>query len=177
MAVAGPSAGSQPLARILAGMHAHHRNVVPALLPSFACVLALLAAGCDDRNAPAGAAAVPGSGEPPPAPAVEAATAAGPDTSDLGPIVLARINANPGVNGTATLVEFRQTSVTTEALGDTMRSAVVEFEGVVTFSSDVSWSWQGPTRAGAPQKFEARAEYFDQGDGWQRVEPLGIYPL
>jgi len=49
--------------------------------------------------------------------------------------------------------------------------------GEVTFSSDVSWSWQGPTKAGEPQKFEARAEYMDQGSGWQLVEPLGIYPL
>jgi hypothetical protein len=91
--------------------------------------------------------------------------------------VLAKINANPVIEGKATLVEFRQKSVATQPLGDKMKSAVVEFEGVVTFSSDVSWSWQGPTKAGEPQKFEARAEYVDQGQGWQMVEPLGIYPL
>jgi hypothetical protein len=95
----------------------------------------------------------------------------------MGAFVLARINANPSIVGTATLVEFRQKSVATQPLGDQMNSAMVEFEGVVTFSGDVSWSWQGPTKAGAPQKFEARAEYLDQGQGWQLVEPIGIYPL
>jgi hypothetical protein len=100
-----------------------------------------------------------------------------PDTGDMGPFVLAKINANPNIAGTATLVEFRQKSVSTQPLGDRMTSAVVEFEGVVTFSGDVSWSWQGPTKAGAPQKFEARAEYVDQGQGWQLVEPIGVYPL
>ena len=100
-----------------------------------------------------------------------------PDTGEMGPFVLAKINANPNIAGKATLVEFRQKSVSTQPLGDKMKSAVVEFEGVVTFSGDVSWSWQGPTKAGAPQKFEARAEYVDQGQGWQLVEPIGIYPL
>ncbi len=92
-------------------------------------------------------------------------------------IVLAKINANPAIEGKATLVEFRQKSVSSQQLGESMKSAVVEFEGVVTFSSDVQWSWQGPTKAGEPQKFEARAEYVDQGKGWELVQPLGIYPL
>ena len=95
----------------------------------------------------------------------------------MGPYILSKINANPAIEGKATLVEFKQKSVSAQPLGDKMKSAVVEFEGVVTFSSDVSWSWQGPTKAGEPQKFEARAEYVDQGNGWQLVEPLGIYPL
>ena len=63
---------------------------------------------------------------------------------DMGDFVLAKINANPAIDGKATLVEFRQKSVAMQPLGDKMKSAVVEFEGVVTFSSDVSWSWQGP---------------------------------
>ena len=113
----------------------------------------------------------------PAADSVAGAGGDGPDTGDMGEFVVARINANPGIAGKATLVEFRQKSIATQPLGDKMRSAVVEFEGVVTFSSDVSWSWQGPTQAGAPQKFEARAEYVDQGQGWQLVEPVGIYPL
>ncbi len=100
-----------------------------------------------------------------------------PDTSAMGPYILSKINANPAIEGKATLVELKQKSVSAHPLGDKMKSAVVEFEGVVTFSSDVSWSWQGPTKAGEPQKFEARAEYMDQGTGWQLVEPLGIYPL
>ena len=100
-----------------------------------------------------------------------------PDTSAMGPYILSKINANPAIEGKATLVDFKQKSVSAHPLGDKMKSAVVEFEGVVTFSSDVSWSWQGPTKAGEPQKFEARAEYLDQGNGWKLVEPLGIYPL
>jgi hypothetical protein len=117
---------------------------------------------------------------PPGAPAASPTAPAGsdaPDTGDMGPFVLAKINSNPKIAGTGTLVEFRQKSISTQPLGDKMKSAVVEFEGVVTFSGDVSWSWQGPTKAGAPQKFEARAEYVDQGQGWQLVEPIGIYPL
>jgi hypothetical protein len=139
--------------------------------------LLLVATGCGNgKNSGEQSAAVPRSETPATA---SASTGGGiaPDTSDMGPFVLGKINANPSINGTATLVEFRQKSVSTEALGEKLRSAVVEFEGVVTFSTDVSWSWQGPTKAGEPQKFEARAEYVDQGQGWQLVEPLGIYPL
>lgn len=137
----------------------------------------LLAGACSGDKAPPEPAAgsVGDESAAASAPAVRAGDA--PDTGDMGDVVLAKINANPAIEGKATLVEFRQKSVSTQALGDTMKSAVVEFEGVVTFSSDVSWSWQGPTKAGEPQKFEARAEYVDQGQGWQRVEPLGIYPL
>lgn len=141
---------------------------------ALACTLAL-ASACGGDKAPAARA-----------PSAQADAAAGqashgagegPDTADMGAFVLAKINANPGIAGRATLIEFRQKSIATQALGDKMRSAMVEFEGVVTFSSDVSWSWQGPTKAGEPQKFEARAEYVDQGQGWQLVEPIGIYPL
>lgn len=140
-----------------------------------ACAAALISSACGGKHAPAGGDAVPGS-----ASALSAAMPAngdGPDTAAMGEFVLARINANPGIRGAASLAEFRQKSVSTQSLGDKMRSAVVEFEGVVTFSNDVSWSWQGPTKAGEPQKFEARAEYVDQGQGWQLVEPIGIYPL
>lgn len=140
-------------------------------------VAALLAGACDGGKAPSDPAAGAANVDPPAAPAPAATTGDAPDTSDLAGVVLAKINSNPAIQGKATLVEFRQKSVSTQALGAEMKSAVVEFEGVVTFSSDVSWSWQGPTRAGEPQKFEARAEYVDQGQGWQRVEPLGIYPL
>lgn len=117
-----------------------------------------LAAGCGGDRRPAGSGEA-AAGGPSVLPASPAATAGAdaPDTRDMGAFVLAKINANPGIAGTATLVEFRQTSVATQPLGNKSRSAVVEFEGIVTFSGDVSWSWQGPTRAGAPQKFEARA--------------------
>ncbi len=134
----------------------------------------LLASACGGDKAASDGATSPSAA---PAPSNVAVSVDAPDTADMGAFVLAKINANPSVGGKATLVEFRQKSVATQPLGDKMRSAVVEFEGVVTFSSDVSWSWQGPTKAGEPQKFEARAEYVDQGQGWQLVEPIGIYPL
>ena len=137
--------------------------------------LLLLAVGCGSGDAPAGENA--GRIDAPAVPAVAPVAGDTPDTSGMGPFVLAKINANPSVAGKATLLEIRQKSVATQPLGDKAKSAVVEFEGVVTFSDDVSWSWQGPTKAGEPQKFEARAEYVDQGQGWQLVEPLGIYPL
>jgi hypothetical protein len=136
---------------------------------------ALLASACGSDTAPPD----PAAGEPEATPAPVANAGDAPDTREMGGFILAKINATPAIDGKATLVEFRQKSVATQPLGDKMKSAVVEFEGVVTFSSDVSWSWQGPTRAGEPQKFEARAEYVDQGQGqgWQLVEPLGIYPI
>ncbi len=137
-----------------------------------------LMSACGNDKVAGETAATPSAPDLTPAPPPPAdASSDTPDTSDMGPFVLAKINANPSIEGKATLVEFRQTSVSIQPLGDKMKSAVVEFEGIVTFSSDVSWSWQGPTKAGAPQKFEARAEYIDQGKGWQLVEPLGIYPL
>ncbi len=140
-----------------------------------AAPLLLLVAGCGRGAGPP--AETKGRDDAPTVSAVAPLAQDAPDTSGMGPFVLAKINANPSVEGKATLVEFRQKSVTTQPLGDRAKSAVVEFEGVVTFSGDVSWSWQGPTRAGEPQKIEARAEYVDQGQGWQLVEPIGIYPL
>jgi hypothetical protein len=142
---------------------------------ALAAPLLLLAAGCGGDRSPATTEGPPGTMASVTAAAPTGADA--PDTREMGSFVLAKINANPSVGGTATLVEFRQKSVSTQPLGDRTRSAVVEFEGVVRFSSDVSWSWQGPTRAGEPQPFEARAEYVDQGNGWQLVEPIGIYAL
>ncbi len=130
-----------------------------------------------DKSAPGDTAAPSAQSAPTAATASNMGNGPEPDTSAMGAIVLEKINVNPGVEGKATLVEFKQKSVATEALGDSMKSAVVEFEGVVTFSSDVQWSWQGPTKAGEPQKFEARAEFVNQGKGWELVLPLGIYPL
>jgi len=145
---------------------------------AFAAAALMLAASCGSDRPSASNDEAPGGG-----PATRAASPTAPagadvpDTGDMGPFVLAKINSNPNIAGTATLVEFRQKSVSTQPLGDKLKSAVVEFEGIVTFSGDVSWSWQGPTKAGAPQKFEARAEYVDQGQGWTLVEPIGIYPI
>ena len=157
-------------------MDPRSRNGDCTLAPLLLAV-ALISACSGDKGAGETTATPSATGVTPAAPVVAAASEDAPDTSDMGQFVLVKINANPSIEGKATLVEFRQKSVSIQPLGDKMKSAVVEFEGVVTFSSDVSWSWQGPTKAGAPQKFEARAEYVDQGKGWQLVEPLGIYPL
>ena len=138
--------------------------------------VALMSACGGDKSASETVAAPATSESNSMAPSPTAVPGDSPDTSDMGPFILAKINANPNIEGKATLVEFRQKSASIQPLGDKMKSAVVEFEGIVTFSGDVAWSWQGPTRAGEPQKFEARAEYIDQGNGWQVVEPLGIYP-
>lgn len=161
------------------------RRMNPGTLQSIrASLMAVVVAGaltvvaCDGRpSSPANMAApdAPGPG----ATAVDGGASSGtaPDTSDMAQLVLEKINANPAIEGKATLVEFRQKSISTQALGDSLMSAVVEFEGLVTFSGEVQWSWQGPTKAGEPQKFEARAEYLNQGKGWELVQPLGIYPL
>ena len=176
----GPRAGSQTggpyTSRMKMDPRSRRRDCA---LGSLLLAVALTSACGGDKGAGETAATQSASDVAPaaPAPAPAAASDDAPDTSDMGPLVLAKINANPSIEGKATLVEFRQKSVSIQPLGDRMKSAVVEFEGVVTFSSDVSWSWQGPTKAGAPQNFEARAEYVDQGKGWQLVEPLGIYPL
>ncbi|HSC06246.1 MAG TPA: hypothetical protein VLD59_05430 [Steroidobacteraceae bacterium] len=139
--------------------------------------LTIATACTGDNDAPANAGVSAENRAPPASAAADMGNGDAPDTSEMDQIVLEKINANPAVEGKATLVEFKQKSIATEALGDSMKSAVVEFEGVVTFSGDVQWSWQGPTKAGEPQKFEARAEYLNQGQGWQLVQPLGIYPL
>jgi len=144
-----------------------------------AATVVLLTACGGDKSASGGAAAPSASNAPSAAAAAPASfgNGAAPDTSGMGQIILQKINATPAVEGKATLVEFGQKSIESLPLGDSMVSAVVEFEGVVTFSSDVQWSWQGPTKAGELQKFEARAEYTNQGKGWELVPPMGIYPL
>ncbi len=156
--------------RILADMNTR-------ILAAAAATFLVVTACGGDKNAPADAAAPARSDTAPAAASMHVGNGTAPDTSAMGPIILEKINANPAVEGKATLVEFKQKSVSTEKLGDSIISAVVEFEGIVTFSSDVQWSWQGPTKAGEPQKFEARAEYVNQGKGWELVPPLGIYPL
>ena len=166
------------MARILWRMKKQRPALLRAFIVGGAAAVVILLGGCDgDKHASEKAAAPATVGGTVAASAPVAGSGDAPDTSAMGPYILSKINADPAIEGKATLVEFKQKSVSSQPLGDKMKSAVVEFEGVVTFSSDVSWSWQGPTKAGEPQKFEARAEYMEQGNGWQLVEPLGIYPL
>jgi hypothetical protein len=159
-------------------MKTHRPARLRAFIVGAAAAAVVLLSGCEgDKHASEKAAAPAAVNGTVAASASAAGSGDAPDTSAMGPYILSKINANPAIEGKATLVELRQKSVSAHPLGDKVKTAVVEFEGVVTFSSDVSWSWQGPTKAGEPQKFEARAEYLDQGNGWQLVEPLGIYPL
>ncbi|MGH8196736.1 MAG: hypothetical protein ACRETI_01050 [Steroidobacteraceae bacterium] len=158
-------------------MNAGTLQLIRASLTAVAVAGALSVVACDGGPSSPANTATPDVPGPPAAVDGGASGDAAPDTSGMGQLVLEKINANPAIEGKATLVEFRQKSISTQALGDSLMSAVVEFEGLVTFSDDVQWSWQGPTKAGEPQKFEARAEYLNQGKGWELVQPLGIYPL
>jgi hypothetical protein len=106
---------------------------------------------------------------------------AGPDTTVLGKIILAKINEDPTrqeLKVTATLLEFTVVSTESETLGDVANS-VVECAGAVAFDGDVPWNWQemAPKKAGEPAKFECRVEYVNQGNGWQIFGPMGIYPI
>jgi len=107
---------------------------------------------------------------------------AGPDTSGLAEIILARINQDPmrmDMKVTGKLTEFGVTSSETQVFDGMGASAVVKCAGVVVFDGDVQWNWQEtePRKAGEPAKFECEVEYVNQGNGWQPLGPMGIYPL
>ncbi len=134
-----------------------------------------------------GKGAEPGAAQPGPS-AGQAQTASagngaqGPDLSQLPQIVLAGINRDPTrteMKVTGKLVEFNVKSAETKVYEGMGAATVVECAGVVVFDGDVEWSWQDnePKKAGEPAKFECRAEYQNQGNGWQLFGPLGIYPL
>lgn len=107
---------------------------------------------------------------------------AAPDTSGLAALVLAKINEDPTrqeLKVTGKLLEFNVTSAETEVHEGMGASAVVKCAGVVVFDGDVPWNWQDtePKKTGEPAKFECEVEYANQGQGWQIVGPMGIYPL
>ena len=106
----------------------------------------------------------------------------GPDLSQLGQIVLGKINQDPmrmEMKVTAKLIEFNVTSAKTEVHEGMGADTVVECEGVAVFDGDVEWNWKDtePKKAGEPAKFQCQAEYLNQGNGWQLFGPMGIYPL
>lgn len=107
---------------------------------------------------------------------------AGPDLSQLGQIILGKINDDPNrkeMKVTGRLVEFKIVSSETQVFEGMGASTVVECAGVVVFDSDVHWNWQDnePKKAGEPANFECKAEYANQGKGWELFGPMGIYPL
>ena len=145
------------------------------IFPAIATFLLLTACGGGSGDAPA--AQEGGSAQP--VPATAGNDSSGPDTSDLGEIVLGKINADPSrqeMKATATMQEFKIVSVNTESLGDAA-SSIVECAGTVVFDADAYWGMEGIKKAGEPAKFECRAEYVKQGGGWQVFGPMGIYPL
>ena len=148
-----------------------------------ATALILLLSACGGGGSDSGSnAAQPGasSGQKESAPAGDSGR--GPDLSQLGQIVLGKINEDPTrmeMKVTGTLVEFTVVSAETEFFGDEAAAAVVECAGVVVFDGDVHWSWKDtePKKAGEPANFECKAEYHNQDNGWQLAGPMGIYPL
>lgn len=156
------------------------RVLMPGLLSvSFAAVAALLLAlaACGDGKVSTDRAGAAGPGAGQSAAAGAGRSGAGPDTSGLAEIILAKINQDPTrqeLKVTGTLLEFRIASADGDA-ADT----VVECEGTVVFDGDVQWNWQDlePKKAGEPAKFECQVEYVNQGNGWQIFGPMGIYPI
>jgi hypothetical protein len=142
----------------------------------------MLLGACGGGNGPDPGAAQPAanSGQAQTAPAGHGAQ--GPDLSQLSQVVLAAINRDPmrtEMKVTGKLVEFNVKSAETKVYEGMGASTVVECAGVVVFDGDVEWNWQDnePKKAGEPAKFECRAEYQNQGNGWQLFGPLGVYPL
>ena len=152
-----------------------------ASVTSIAAIALLLGACGGGKGSDAGAA-------PPGADSGQAQTASagsgaeGPDLSQLQQIVLGAINRDPTrteMKVTGRLVEFNVKSAETQVYEGMGASTVVECAGIVVFDGDVEWNWQDTAakKAGEPAKFECRAEYQNQGKGWQLFGPLGIYPL
>jgi len=152
-----------------------------ANVASFAVLFAMLGAcGGDAGSGPA--AAQPGANAGQAETASTGNSNAGPDLSQLPQIVLGKINQDPTrteMKVTGKLVEFNVVSADTQVYEGMGAATVVECAGVVVFDGDVQWSWQEtePKKAGEPAKFECRAEYANQGSGWQLSGPMGIYPL
>ena len=146
---------------------------------AFIAALAVLFSACGGDAGPDPGALQPGANAGQAAQASAGDSGQRPDINQLAQVVIEKINKMQEVEGTATLVEFKQVSAKTEVLGDMGVSTVLECAGVVTFSKEVHWNWQGGVvQAGEPAKFEVRAEYFNEGNkGWQLVPPLGIFPI
>jgi len=144
--------------------------------------LALLLSACGGSGGSDSAATQPGAGGGQAATASAGNSSQGPDLSQLGQIVLGKINQDPSrmeLKVTGKLVEFNVVSTKTEVFGEMGAATVVECAGVVVFDGDVHWSWKDtePKKAGEPAQFECNAEYNNQGNGWQLTPPMGIYPL
>lgn len=158
-----------------------HARRAPGVAVATAFVLSLAACGGGGTESVPGAAQ-PGADSSQAESASAGNSGQGPDLTQLGQIVLGKINQDPTrmeMKVTGKLVEFNVVSAKTEVFGEMGAATVVECAGVVVFDGDVHWSWKDtePRNAGEPAKFECNAEYHNQGKGWQLTGPMGIYPL
>lgn len=148
----------------------------------FIAALAMMLGACGGDTGPGTGAAQPGASTAQAQAGAAGNSSQGPDLSQLGQIVLGKINQDPTrseLKITGKLLEFNVISAETQVYEKMGASTVVECAGVVVFDGDVHWSWQDtePKKAGDPAKFECKAEYANQGSGWQLFGPMGIYPL
>lgn len=153
-----------------------------ALSAAFIATLAVLFGACDGGGGAGPGVSQPGASTGQAQTSSAGNSSQGPDTSQLAQIVLGKINQDPArmeLKVTGKLVEFNVVSAKTEVIGEMGAATVVECAGVVVFDGDVHWSWQDtePKKAGEPAQFECRAEYVNQGSGWQLFGPMGIYPI
>ncbi len=145
-------------------------------------VFALLLAGCGGDAGSGPGAAAPGATAGQAQAGSAGNSSQGPDLSQLGAIVLGKINEDSTrreMKVTGKLVDFQIKSAKTEVYEGMGAASVVECAGTVVFDGDVKWSWKdsAPKKAGEPANFECSAEYNNQGQGWQLTPPMGIYPL
>jgi len=149
---------------------------------TFIAVLAAMLGACGGDAGSGPAANQPGASSGQAGTSSAGNSSQGPDLSQLGQIVLGKINQDPTrseMKVTGKLLEFNVISAETQVYEGMGASTVVECAGVVEFDGDVHWSWKDtePKKAGEPAKFECKAEYANQGSGWQIFGPMGIYPL
>ncbi len=147
---------------------------------AFMLALAMVSGACG--GGAGGAATQSGAGDNQAGSTAAANNGAGPDLSQLGAIVLGKINQHmipAEAKVTGKLVDFQIRSADTKAYEGMGAESVVECAGTVVFDGDVEWNWKdsAPKKAGEPANFECRAEYHNQGQGWQLTPPMGIYPL
>ena len=145
-------------------------------------VFALLLAGCGGDAGSGPGAAQPGAVAGQAQAGSANNSSQGPDLSQLGAIVLGKINEDSTrkmMNITGKLADFKVKSAETKVYEGMGAETVVECAGTVVFDGDVEWSWKdsAPKKAGEPANFECSAEYHNQGQGWQLTPPMGIYPL
>lgn len=96
----------------------------------------------------------------------------GPDIAAARARLLASVNSSAA--NQARFAEFAETGRQQDGEGE-FRSCVVEFAGVIEFSSDCEYDGR-IRKAGERQPFEAQVEFVRDQDGWKQLM-MGLYPL